>query len=90
MCERVGRSVGGISREMGDFQMFVDNMELIDLPMVGRKFTWVSKEGSAMSRLDRFLLSTGWLSQWLDLTQWGLNRSVSHHCPILLKYKVSN
>lgn len=31
--------------------------ELIDLPLVGRKYTWYRSDGVVMSRLDRFLVS---------------------------------
>lgn len=53
--------VGEINRnmEMEDFRNFIEEAELVDLPMVGRKYTWVRPNGSAMSRLDRFLLSEG-------------------------------
>ncbi|GKV53163.1 hypothetical protein SLEP1_g59701 [Rubroshorea leprosula] len=38
-----------------------------------------------MSRIDRFLLSEDWITEWSDVKQRGLRRSVSDHCPILLK-----
>ncbi|GJR76425.1 RNA-directed DNA polymerase, eukaryota, reverse transcriptase zinc-binding domain protein [Tanacetum coccineum] len=36
----------------------------IDLPMGGRKFTWVNKVGSKMSKLDRFLISNDTLQSF--------------------------
>ncbi|GKV12050.1 hypothetical protein SLEP1_g23252 [Rubroshorea leprosula] len=50
-----------------------------------RKFTWYHSNGNQMSRIDQFLLSKGWLSKWCDTKQWGLTRTVSDHCPIMLK-----
>jgi hypothetical protein len=39
-----------------------------------------------MSRLDRILVSDGWLAEWGSVTLWALKRDVSDHCPIILKY----
>lgn len=43
-----------------------------------------------MSRFDRFLLSEEWLMVWPDSKQWGLNRSLSDHCLIILKNEKIN
>nr|KYP72270.1 Transposon TX1 uncharacterized [Cajanus cajan] len=64
---------------------FIIESELVDLPLVGRKYTWYKINGKCMSRLDRFLVSNAWLSHWPHTTQWGLSRGVSDHCAILLK-----
>lgn len=47
-------------------------------------------DGSTMSRLDRFLLSEEWLNEWPELSQWGLKRSVSDHCAVILKERDIN
>ncbi|KHN44495.1 Mediator of RNA polymerase II transcription subunit 13 like [Glycine soja] len=62
-------------------------MALEEVRSIGRKFTWFRPNGSAMSRLDRFLLSDEWFLQWPDSTQFVLDRDFSDHCPILLKSK---
>ena len=62
-------------------------MALEEVRSVGRRFTWCRPNGSAMSRLDRFLLSDEWLVQWPGSTQFVLDRDYSDHCPILLKSK---
>ncbi|GKV51190.1 hypothetical protein SLEP1_g57860 [Rubroshorea leprosula] len=77
----------GISSEMREFDSFIREADLIDIPLVGRKFTWYQASGQYMSRIDRFLLSEGWLSKWSDTRQWGLRRTISDHCPILLKFQ---
>ncbi|GAU50699.1 hypothetical protein TSUD_367350 [Trifolium subterraneum] len=47
------------------FSRFIDDNNLIDLPLCGRKFTWFKGDGLVMSRLDRFLLSEEWcLEDW--------------------------
>ncbi|XP_028062045.1 uncharacterized protein LOC114265423 [Camellia sinensis] len=69
---------------MKDFNEFIDSMEVCDLPMLGRKFTWCnSQEGAKWSRLDRFFLSPDWLQKF-NLKLWGLPRRLSDHSPILL------
>lgn len=56
ISERVGRTT--MERGMRDFRAFCTNMELVDLPMFGRKFTWTNFRDQAIhSRLDKFLLS---------------------------------
>ncbi|GKV35665.1 hypothetical protein SLEP1_g43906 [Rubroshorea leprosula] len=75
----------GVSNGMRVFNEFIRDMELVDLPLIGRKFTWYKPNGEAMSRLDRFLMTEDWMSKWVNSKQWGLKRSISDHCPILLK-----
>ncbi|XP_028086221.1 uncharacterized protein LOC114287139 [Camellia sinensis] len=82
LSERVGCCQR--SRGMNDFNELIDNMEVCDIPMLGRKFTWYnSQEGVKWSRLDRFLLSPDWLQKF-NFKLWGLPRKLSGHCPILL------
>ncbi|MCI69334.1 hypothetical protein A2U01_0090596, partial [Trifolium medium] len=33
-------------------RQFVDDMEVVDVPVLGKNFSWFSHDGSAMSRLD--------------------------------------
>lgn len=82
VSERVGCI--GVDRGMRDFIEFCNNMEILDLPMLGRKFTWSNYQNQAIhSRLDRFLLSQTFLDKFKVL-QWGLPRPISDHCPIML------
>lgn len=39
-----------------------------------------------MSRLDRILVSENWFETWGDGSLWALERDVSNHCPLVLKY----
>lgn len=61
---RKGVGINGWTTEMEDFQAFLEEARMNNLPMVGRRSTWLRQNRSAMSRLDRFLLSDGWLSRW--------------------------
>jgi hypothetical protein len=45
-----------LNLEIVDFNVFVRNMENIDLPILGRKFTWFHVNGSLMSRIDRVMI----------------------------------
>ncbi|GJU38398.1 hypothetical protein Tco_1191355 [Tanacetum coccineum] len=40
-----------------NFNSFIDNFVLIDLPLGGRLFTWMNKARTKLSKLDRFLIS---------------------------------
>ncbi|GKV01589.1 hypothetical protein SLEP1_g14135 [Rubroshorea leprosula] len=75
---------GGMSirRKMLEFDEFINECGLVDLPLIRRKFTWYQPNGASMSRLDRFMLSEEWCQNWENVKQWGLNRSLSDHCPI--------
>lgn len=88
--ERKGVESHGRREEMDAFSNFLLDAELVDLPLQGRKYTWYRANSQAMSRLDRFLLFEAWLNVWENLSQWGLPRSVSDHCKIVLKVTVEN
>ncbi|PNX74096.1 cysteine-rich receptor-like protein kinase [Trifolium pratense] len=82
--ERRGNNGGGVHNERVEFNMFVDCMEVIDVPVAGKKFSWFSGDGQSMSRLDRFLLSEGFIEKGGVSGQWIGNRDISDHCPIWL------
>jgi len=56
----------------------------MDIPMVGRKFTWYKPNGSAKSRIDRVLVSKEWMEEWPNSKQFVLSRSVSDHCALVI------
>ncbi|KAL5137892.1 putative ribonuclease H protein [Glycine soja] len=78
------QSVGNLT-SISEFNSWISDMALEEVRSVGRNFTWYRPNGTVMSRLDRFLLSDEWLSQWPDSTQFVLDRDFSDHCPILLR-----
>jgi hypothetical protein len=73
-----------LSEETHAFNQFIEANSLIDLPLCGRKFTWYSSDGRAMSRLDRFFLSDDWVLSLPNCIQTALPRTLSDHCPIVL------
>ena len=70
--------------EITEFNNFIDESQLIDVPLIGNKFTWFSPDGKAMSKLDRFLFSEGILNTWGIDNQKVLQRDISDHYPIVL------
>ncbi|PNX54413.1 cysteine-rich receptor-like protein kinase [Trifolium pratense] len=50
--ERRSVSQGLRSHDYLSFNQFIDNNDLVDLPLCGRSFTWYKGDGLSMSRLD--------------------------------------
>jgi hypothetical protein len=85
--ERRGVGAGNSGgREVEEFCDFLRQLEMIDLPLLGRQFTWFHSNGFTMSRLDRILISPEWLSLWGSTNVWVGARDVSDHCPLILRY----
>jgi hypothetical protein len=61
----VNNVVGGSpSAEIVEFRNFMEELELADLPLVGRTFTCYHASGRAMSRVDRIFISDEWAVRW--------------------------
>nr|GEU42927.1 RNA-directed DNA polymerase, eukaryota [Tanacetum cinerariifolium] len=73
------------SLNVAEFNKFIANSHLIDIPLGGYSFTWSDKYVSKMSKLDRFLVSQGTLDLFPNLIGLVLHRNISDHRPILLK-----
>jgi len=58
------------SREIKGFNDFIERSELVDIPLVGRKFTWFKPNGLVKSRIDRVLVSKEWLEFWPNSQQF--------------------
>ena len=80
----------GSSTSITEFNSWISDMEVEEVRSVGRFFTWCRPNGVVMSRLDIFLLSDEWLSQWPDSTQFVLDKDFSDHCPILLRSRAND
>ena len=76
----------GLLRLWKNFPEFIEDLNLIDLPLEGGRFTWSSGiEQPSMSRIDRALVSQDWEQHFLDVIQRILPRPVLDHFPILLE-----
>jgi hypothetical protein len=88
--ERKGSSADSRQGERFLFNRFVGDMEVIDMPVLGKKFSWFSADGKSMSRIDRFLLSDGFATKFGISGQWIGDRDISDHCPIWLIVSPNN
>ncbi|GJW56437.1 RNA-directed DNA polymerase, eukaryota [Tanacetum coccineum] len=68
-----------------EFNTFITNSHLIDVPLGGYSFTWSDKHASKMSKLDRFLISDGLLDLFPNLSGLILHCRIFDHKPIILK-----
>ncbi|XP_071739524.1 uncharacterized protein [Rutidosis leptorrhynchoides] len=72
------------------FNQFIEDMQLLEIPLMWKRFTRVSDNGMKLSKLDRFLVSKNFLQSWGDLSVVALDRNTSDHCPIVLSDKNIN
>eukprot|EP00261_Vitis_vinifera_P033865 XP_019075108.1 PREDICTED: uncharacterized protein LOC109122518 [Vitis vinifera] len=76
---------GRLTSAMRRFAQVVDELELIDLPLQGGMLTWSGgRNNQAWARLDRFLVTQGWLEHFNEVVQCRLPRPTSDHFPIVL------
>nr|GEV77534.1 RNA-directed DNA polymerase, eukaryota, reverse transcriptase zinc-binding domain protein [Tanacetum cinerariifolium] len=80
--ERIGSYF--LRAEVHDFNTFINETGLVDLPMRGRRFSWMNKAGSKLSKLDCFLVSQSVTEDNVNLKAIVLERGWSDHNPILL------
>ncbi|GJY28436.1 hypothetical protein Tco_0404203 [Tanacetum coccineum] len=60
-------------------------VELVEIPMGGRKFTRVSNDGAKFIKLDCFLMNKNFKGLWCNLAVVVLDQKHPDHCPIVLK-----
>src|SRR4051812_22732208 len=61
-------------------------MKLLDLPLLGIKFTWFQHKGGAASGNESIRISNWLWGHWGVVFQRALPRNVYDHCPFILKY----
>ncbi|XP_020981566.1 uncharacterized protein LOC107494948 [Arachis duranensis] len=81
VAERKGATSLSASGE--DFRAWINDMELVDLELNDRKYTWL--RGQSCSRIDRTLVSLEWLDTYMDTRLRGGLRGLSNHCPLILE-----
>ncbi|XP_028109857.1 uncharacterized protein LOC114308471 [Camellia sinensis] len=73
-----------INQGMRQFNDFISNLELCNLPLLGRNFTWSNnQDANRWSRIDRFICHPEWVEKF-NIKQWGLQRLLLDHCPVLI------
>ena len=86
--ERLGSSQRGLlDGSIGEFNNWIEELELEEAPWVGKRFTWFRPNDTAKSKLDRAFVSQERLSKWPGSVQTPLARNFSDHCPVLLRSK---
>lgn len=70
---------------MGRFQRFLDDSNVKELPLHGRKFTWSNERSSpTLVRLDRAFCCADWDDIFPDSLLQSAASGVSDHCPLVL------
>lgn len=73
---------------MGRFRRFVNEMELKEIPLVGRRYTWSNeRESPTLVKLDRVLCTNQWEDLYPDCLLQSQATELSDHCPLLLSLK---
>ncbi|PNT72182.1 hypothetical protein BRADI_2g40912v3, partial [Brachypodium distachyon] len=71
--------------EAAAFSATINSLQLQELPLLGRAFTWSNQqEVPTLVRLDRALVNLSWSSTFPDSTTSFIPRSTSDHVPIIL------
>lgn len=72
-------------RNMGRFRCFMIEMELKDVILHGRRFTWSNnRQCPTLEKLDRILVSVDWEEQFPDCFLQALSTDILDHYPLLL------
>lgn len=67
------------------FNSLINNLELLEIPLLNREFTWRNKRDvPTLARLDRCLVNLAWDRVFPNTCLSALTRTASDHVPILL------
>ncbi|XP_022014110.1 uncharacterized protein LOC110913595 [Helianthus annuus] len=69
------------------FNNFIAEAGLVEYQMSGYKFTYMSDDGSSLSKIDRILMCDGFMNKWPIAWFEELTKHVSNHSPLLLSSK---
>jgi hypothetical protein len=77
---------GNLDRAMKcRFRRLINELQLMELLMLGRRFTWSNKRSSpTLVRLDRVLYTSEWEDIFLDCLLQSTASLISDHCPLVL------
>lgn len=89
MAERKGCT--RTSRGMQDFGSFIDKHNLMDIPIQGAKYTWISSSSIySRSKIDRFLVSDSCDDHFPSISVNAMARPMSDHNPIILSCNIED
>ena len=71
---------------MKDFRHCIGELNLVELPLLDKKFTWYVYDNNCASRTDRFFVDQEWLEHFKVLNLRGLERMVADHRPLLVQF----
>jgi endonuclease/exonuclease/phosphatase family metal-dependent hydrolase len=70
---------------MGKFRRLLGDLELKELYLNGRRYTWSNeRERATLERLDRVFSTVDWETSCPSFTLSALSSSTLDHCPLLL------
>jgi hypothetical protein len=70
---------------MGRVRKFINDVGLIDAPLIGRKYTWSNHQTSpSLVRLDRVLCTSDWEALFPNHLLQSAASEDSDHCPLIL------
>lgn len=70
---------------MNKFRQFVDDHELKELYMHGRRFTWTNEgDNPTLTKIDRVLVTVDWELDYTECLLQALSTGVSDHAPLYL------
>ncbi|GKB86158.1 RNA-directed DNA polymerase, eukaryota, partial [Tanacetum coccineum] len=65
------------TKDSDEFNEFIANTQLMEVPMGGRRFTRISDDGGKFSKLDRFLITEDFRKKWGNLAAVALDQKLS-------------
>lgn len=70
---------------MGRFRRFVNDMDVKEVPLLGRRYTWSNERHSpTLVKLDRVLCTADWEAFYPDCILQSQATELSDHCPLVL------
>jgi len=76
---------------MGRFRRFVNDVELKEIPLIGRRYMWSNeREAPTLVKLDRVLCTSDWEDTFPDCILQSQASQISDHCPLLLGLREGN
>ena len=78
--------VGGDINEMFLFNEAINTLDLVELPLHGRQYTWTNKPPSPLlERLDWFFTNNAWTEKYPNSLVRAMTMETSDHWPCLIE-----